>query len=33
VGALTAALPGLWRYDASTDPHVADVAKAQLREF
>jgi MFS family permease len=33
VGALTAALPGLWRYDASTDPHVADVAEAQLRQF
>jgi MFS family permease len=32
VGALAFVLPGLWRYDDRTDPHVAAVRAAGLRE-
>jgi len=32
VGAVTAALPSLWRFDARTNEHVADVRAIRARE-
>jgi len=32
VGVVAAALPSLWRFDARTDPHVAQVREARSRE-
>lgn len=32
IGAVTAALPGLWRFDARTDPHVQEVRELRARD-